>query len=180
MENTVESILGHGDKDPQILLDSLKNGGNTRTSLDEELARQLSSQVDSQISTTSSNAAAPAPAGGAPAPAASNQKRLRGTPTTLPDDFLRVKPVTGKTTMDSDEALARMLQDELFSEELRRNPDFAHLAGQGRRPNQQTRPQQPQAVNRNSFTARGHQPMPVPNIMEKLSGMYCWCFCATC
>jgi hypothetical protein len=28
-----------------------------------------------------------------------------------------------------DETLARMLQDELFSEELARNPDFAHLAG---------------------------------------------------
>jgi hypothetical protein len=30
--------------------------------------------------------------------------------------------------MDKDEALARMLQDELFTEELAQNPDFAHLA----------------------------------------------------
>lgn len=31
--------------------------------------------------------------------------------------------------MMSDEQLARMLQDELFQEELRNNPEFSHLAG---------------------------------------------------
>jgi hypothetical protein len=36
--------------------------------------------------------------------------------------------------MDSDEALARMLQDELFAQELRNNPEFAHLAGGRSRP----------------------------------------------
>lgn len=168
MENTVESILGHGDKAPQQLIDNLKNGGKNATSLDEELARQLSSQTDSAI--TSSSTPAPAPTPSAPS-TSSNQQRLRGTPTTLPDDFLRVITTTSQSALDADEALARMLQDELFSEELRRNPDFAHLAG--RRPSgqqQQQRQQQQQAVNRTSFAARGHQPMPMPNIMEKLSG----------
>lgn len=134
-------------------------------SVDEELARQLSSQVD-----TPTNSAR----GAAGRSSASNQKRMRGTPTTLPDDFLRIKSVSSQPGMDSDEALARMLQDKLFSEELSRNPDFAHLAGHGRRPSsqrQQQPQQQPQAVNRNSFAARGHQPMPMPNLMEKLSEM---------
>lgn len=167
MENTVESILGHGDKDPQLLLDHLKNGGKDATALDEELARQLSSQVDSRPSRSSTSSGATNSSSAAPSSSSNNQRQLRGTPTTLPDDFLRVK--TPSSTMDADEALARMLQDELFSEELRRNPDFAHLAGAGRRPQQQQ-----QAVNRNSFTARGgpQQPMPpLPNIMEKLSEM---------
>lgn len=167
MENTVEAILGHGDKDPQILLNNLKTGGNNNaTSFDEELARQLSSQVDSGA--TSSTPADPSPAAAAPA-ATSNKQRLRGTPTTLPDDFLRVNTSTSQTTLDSDEALARMLQDKLFSEELSRNPDFAHLAGRRPSAHNGQRPQS-QAVNRASFTARGHQPMPMPNIMGKLSG----------
>lgn len=36
--------------------------------------------------------------------------------------------------MMSDEQLARMLQDELFQEELRNNPEFSHLAGGRRNP----------------------------------------------
>lgn len=69
----------------------------------------------------------------------------RGTPVVLPDDFLRIPgrkypaasdgaagPIasaagTGQTM--TDEQLARMLQDELFQEELRNNPEFSHLAG---------------------------------------------------
>ena len=154
MENTCDRILNHGSQDPQILVDRLKAGGEEpQVAMDEQLARQLAGG-DSNNNNTS---------GGAPASA----KKGRGTPTTLPDDFLRVKTSTSQATMDSDEALARMLQDQLFSEELRRNPDFAHLAG--RRPS--TQQPQSQAANRASFTARGHQPMPMPNIMEKLSGM---------
>mmetsp|Transcript_19713 Transcript_19713/g.30971 ORF Transcript_19713/g.30971 Transcript_19713/m.30971 type:complete len:403 (+) Transcript_19713:96-1304(+) len=83
----------------------------------------------------------------------------RGAPTVLPYDFLRIPgkkyPSTSATTttttatssdsisdpiasangpggvgqMMSDEQLARMLQDELFQEELRNNPEFSHLAG---------------------------------------------------
>ncbi|KAL9185110.1 hypothetical protein ACHAXT_002887 [Thalassiosira profunda] len=73
----------------------------------------------------------------------------RGAPTTLPADFLRIPgrkypasssagvsdPIAsaagpgGMSQMMTDEQLARMLQDELFQEELRNNPEFSHLAG---------------------------------------------------
>lgn len=79
----------------------------------------------------------------------------RGTPAALPPDFLRIPgkkyPVSsadastannaisdptalasgpgGTGQMMTDEQLARMLQDELFQEELRNNPEFSHLAG---------------------------------------------------
>lgn len=96
---------------------------------------------------------APAPAPPAPPAARSTptppppppQKKGRGTSTNLPEDFLRIPgrkypnaatgaspsggvPVAGGAGM-TDEQLARMLQDELFQEELRNNPEFSHLAG---------------------------------------------------
>lgn len=73
-------------------------------------------------------------------------KKGRGTPAVLPDDFLRVPGrkypassganAASSTTSSNgvtltDEQLARMLQDELFQEELRNNPEFSHLAGRG-------------------------------------------------
>lgn len=64
----------------------------------------------------------------------------RGIPTVLPSDFLRIPgrkyPASNATAVSdprpavlgsqvmSDENLARMLQDELFQEELRNNPEF--------------------------------------------------------
>jgi len=72
----------------------------------------------------------------------------KGLPTVLPSDFLRIpgrkyspsspndaipnaRPGPGASMgqMVTDEQLARMLQDELFQEELRNNPEFSHLAG---------------------------------------------------
>jgi hypothetical protein len=72
----------------------------------------------------------------------------RGLPTVLPSDFLRIpgrkypasspndaipnaRPGPGASMgqLVTDEQLARMLQDELFQEELRNNPEFSHLAG---------------------------------------------------
>ena len=115
---------------------------------DEELARQLARE-DRQSSSSgrfvppgqrrmmASNARAPparpiSTGGGAPAatPAAVSQvKKGRGTPTTLPNDFLRIpgRKYPQQPEMGSaggvggmtDEQLARMLQDELFQEELR-------------------------------------------------------------
>mmetsp|Transcript_2212 Transcript_2212/g.5122 ORF Transcript_2212/g.5122 Transcript_2212/m.5122 type:complete len:371 (-) Transcript_2212:3-1115(-) len=81
-------------------------------------------------------------------PSNSAAKKGRGTPTLLPDDFLRVpgrkypassssgaNAASSSTSSDgaalTDEQLARMLQDELFQEELRNNPEFSHLAGRG-------------------------------------------------
>ncbi|GMH50747.1 hypothetical protein TrRE_jg10359 [Triparma retinervis] len=82
----------------------------------------------------------------------------KGTPTTLPPDFLRIPdyggvgglnhpsasgrpgPQSGSppsasppqtSQMREDEALARMLQNELFVAELQNNPEFRHLAGPG-------------------------------------------------
>jgi hypothetical protein len=75
--------------------------------VDEALARQLSRQ-------------------GFGSNAPSSSRTGKGKPTTLPEDFLRVPG--GVNSISDDEALARMLQDELFTEELSRNPDFAHLA----------------------------------------------------
>ena len=129
MENTCDRILNHGSRDPQDLIDRLKSGEpEPQIALDEELARQLAVGGNPQSNASSSNRPA---------------KKGRGTPTELPPHFLRLpgykpRPRTaaastgaGAEAMD-DETLARMLQDELFSQELARNPDFAHLARGGR------------------------------------------------
>jgi CUE domain len=126
MENTVDLILRHGDQDPKILVDQLAAGIDPQqnaAALDEALARQLSM----------GNVNGPRSGGGGRAGGAgggTTRPRGKGKPTTLPDDFLRVPGYTPppQSSLSDDEALARMLQDELFTEELRRNPDFAHLA----------------------------------------------------
>lgn len=184
MENTVESVLSHGDKPPQELIEKLKSGANNAaaaTALDEQLARALS---QGQSVTQSKSRSGGASGGGAPSTAASQKnKGQRGAPTKLPDDFLRIPDrkylSDSQSNLEGDEALARMLQDELFSEELARNPDFAHLAG-GRRPrnSRQTDTAVNAATARSNvwngpgFPARnvGGQQQPLPNIMEKLSG----------
>ena len=120
MENTVDLILRHGDKDPQILVDQLEAGINpsqTAVVADEILARQLSQQQQQRrVATPPSRATG-----------------SKGKPTTLPDDFLRVSGFNSGSSAVDDEALARMLQDQLFSEELSRNREFAHLARGGGR-----------------------------------------------
>lgn len=117
MENTVDSILSHGDGSPQSLINKLKaKTSGTSLNSDAELARQLASEDNK----------------GSIAP---TREKGRGTPTDLPPDFLRVpgyKGTGGGGGVDRDEQLARMLQDELFSQELANNPEFAHLAQGGR------------------------------------------------
>jgi len=137
MENTVDMILRHGDKDPQVLIDQLEHGIDpeaTARSMDEQLARQLAQGEQRQAAAAAAAGSGGGESGSSSAPP---QQKGRGKPTTLPDDFLRVpgfRPPAaassggGSSTVMDDEALARMLQDELFSEELARNPDFAHLA----------------------------------------------------
>jgi hypothetical protein len=137
MENTVDAVLRHGDGDPQVLIAQLLSGKNPEdktTEMDEQLARQLAQEergsrrgapTRQQVAPTRQPQPPPAPV-----------KKGRGTTTELPPDFLRIPgaatPVA--SSLDSDEALARMLQDELFSQELRNNPEFAHLArGRSRR-----------------------------------------------
>ena len=173
MENTVDLVLRHGDKDPQILIDQLEAGINpsqTVAAADEILARQLSQQQ--QVRGT-----------GAPPSRATGGK---GKPTTLPDDFLRVPGfATGSSVVD-DEALARMLQDQLFSEELSRNREFAHLA-RGSRTSATARAPGTAGVNPiaaagskiNEFASRFTQNNrsnndgvpPSPNVLEKVAAM---------
>jgi hypothetical protein len=199
MENTCELILEHGDKDPQILVDRLKAGGPApQVAMDEELARQLTASSSSAAASNNSNRSRGEGGGGA------SQNIGRGTPTTLPDDFLRLPGYrrssgrsgttstnnnnaannnnnnNGQQPMD-DEALARMLQDELFSEELARNPDFAHLAGHGRGGQQQQRTNSGRRVSGGASNARlpsaqGGAPLQNPfegvNVMQKISSKY--------
>ena len=172
MENTCELILQHGDKDPQILIDRLKSGGpEPQVAVDEQLARQLAGGSGGR---GSGGSAAAAPA-----------KKGRGTPTTLPDDFLRLpgyRPSTSTSgaaatagAMD-DETLARMLQDELFSEELARNPDFAHLARGGRRSGASRASASNARLPASRRTAAGggatanQNPFEGANLMQKVSG----------
>jgi len=167
MENTCDLILEHGDKDPQILVARLKAGGPApQEAMDEQLARRLEDP---------------------PSQPSSNASGSRGTPTTLPVDFLRLpgyRPSPSEITRSApaatsadgqpmdDETLARMLQDELFSEELARNPDFAHLAG--RRRSQQNEPRV-SASNARIPAAQAGAPLQNPfegvNVMQKLSSL---------
>ncbi|GAX14563.1 hypothetical protein FisN_6Lh341 [Fistulifera solaris] len=92
MENTVDFILRHINQNPQLLMEQLQAGVNpdeSTTRMDAELARQLA-QTES---TTSHSSGA------------------RGTPTLLPEDFLRI-PGYNPADYESDEALARRLQQE--------------------------------------------------------------------
>lgn len=187
MENTCELILEHGEKDPQILVDRLKAGGpDPQVAIDEELARQLAASSATSMSMSNNS---------------NNAHNGRGTPTTLPSDFLRLpgyrpssSSATARTTyrtastpmgntvttadgqpMD-DETLARMLQDELFAEELARNPDFAHLAGQrGGRQQNNGRNSRVTSSNARLPSAQPGAPLQNPfegvNVMQKISSM---------
>lgn len=169
MENTCELILQHGDKDPQILVDQLKSGGaEPQVAIDEQLARQLAAQSSRNVTS-----------GGGGVGDLSRTKS-HGTPTSLPDDFLRLpgyKPSNSTSgasagVMD-DETLARMLQDELFSEELARNPDFAHLARGGRRNTRvaASNARIPAARGSAGAAATTQNPFEGVNLMQKVSGM---------
>ena len=177
MENTVDAVLTHGDGDPQLLIQRLESGTN-QEELDEQLARELANETQQQqvgnVSNrvgnsmnsrngnhmSSHNGLSPSRQGtGAAGKTAS--KKGRGTPTTLPDDFLRIPGNNGN--ISSDEALARMLQDKLFADELKNNPEFAHLA-QGGRANRSF-----PGIHRGR-SAAGNQ-NDGPNIMEALGSM---------
>jgi hypothetical protein len=125
MENTVDLVLRHSDKDPHKLVEDLKAGidpDKQKISMDEQLARQLQQAARTTSSTE----------GGA----SGGSNRGRGALTYLPPDFLRIPngtPVASNSStsveqLQSDEALARMLQDEMFSSQVSRNPQLSHLA----------------------------------------------------
>jgi hypothetical protein len=173
MENTCDLILQHGDKDPQALVDRLKSGGpEPQVAMDEALARQLA-----------------AAQGGGNSGINTGAKKGRGIPTTLPPDFLRIPGYKRSATASStgaaasaavagqidDETLARMLQDELFSEELARNPDFAHLArggGGGRRGGRAATASNARMPGRTGGAAAAQNPFEGVNVMQKISGKF--------
>ncbi|VEU37450.1 unnamed protein product [Pseudo-nitzschia multistriata] len=191
MENTCERILEHGEKDPVLLVERLRNGGpEPQVAMDEEYARRLAGQEEGSVSSGRGSSRS----GGGHRDGGGNG---RGTPTILPSDFLRLpgfRPPPSSTASSSassssganraagagagrrqpphdDETLARMLQDELFSEELARNPDFAHLAGR----NPRRSSARPSASNARLPAAPAGAPLQNPfegvNVMQKLSTM---------
>lgn len=125
-------------------------------------------QLQEQRRPMASTVSAPSSSSSSPSRSSRQQTKGRGTPTILPSDFLRIPgrnyssdniiatsssaavtnnneqlPVNSNGM--TDEQLARMLQDELFQEELRNNPEFSHLAhGGGRGGQQQQRARQQQ------------------------------------
>ncbi|GMI09071.1 hypothetical protein TrVE_jg12385 [Triparma verrucosa] len=143
MERTCEIIL-QNDGVPAAQV--LKNQ-NQDTSNDEALARRLA-QGEPRRPVAAPQTPVPAPAPPNPPP----QKKGKGTPTTLPRDFLRIPDYSGvggenhadasssvpspatqpqmSSQMSEDEQLARMLQNELFLTELQNNPEFSYLAQQ--------------------------------------------------
>mmetsp|Transcript_6334 Transcript_6334/g.15762 ORF Transcript_6334/g.15762 Transcript_6334/m.15762 type:complete len:382 (+) Transcript_6334:77-1222(+) len=128
-----------------------------------------------------STAAPPSRKPAVPKPAAPNPPagtKGRGTPTVLPSDFLRIpgrkypssssaanssgisEPIAlasgpgGMGQMMTDEQMARMLQDELFQEELRNNPEFSHLAGR-RNPSARSVGGRAQTTGRSTYGGAG-------------------------
>ena len=105
MENTVDLILSHDNRNPSVLIDKLNSGEdpNAHTiDADAELARQLAN--GSRVVPQQQQQTQQRPSG----------TGRRGTPTELPPDFLRIGTSSATTTtssdqLQSDEALARML-----------------------------------------------------------------------
>lgn len=144
MENTVDLILRHGDGTPEALVEQLQSGispTDANIEMDAALARQLSGQTNN---TNREGAVASAPT----VPAANAS-------------------ATPEDQIEADARLARMLQDELFSEELANNPDFRHLAGGRARNSAASRGRISDARPPARNTA-GAVPNS-PNVLEKLS-----------
>uniref|UniRef100_A0A7S2SM65 CUE domain-containing protein n=1 Tax=Eucampia antarctica TaxID=49252 RepID=A0A7S2SM65_9STRA len=169
MENTVESVLSHGNGDPQALLNKLNYVGSEggegnqqsaeQISMDEEIARRMM-QDD-----VSSSAIPPGLRRTAAAAPSSNNNAIiedevkgHGTQTHLPPDFLRIPG-----QVDEDEALARMLQDEMFAKEVKKNPEFANNA---RLFNNATG-----RITSTTATARGNTANQGPRIIDAISDM---------
>jgi hypothetical protein len=161
MENTIESILSHGDENPDTLLAKLANGTAGETNeegrsidRDAEIARQLAAEEQRQ------SEKAP-PATRRAVPAARPAKKGMGTPAQLPPDFLRIPGhKSSSPSMESDEQLARMLQDELLQKELKNNKEFAHLAN---------------ARNGRPGVAAAGGPNDGPDLIDKIGGKFSNC-----
>jgi hypothetical protein len=133
MENTVDTILANGDKRPQDLIEQL-NKAQVGFDLDEQLAQELGREEARLQRAT-----------GVPPPAlrrdpGSDRPRSHGTAmpsesrpkVELPHDFLRIPGYPhsdmSSSTVADDEALARALQNELFMNQIRDDPELSHLS----------------------------------------------------
>ena len=155
MENTVETVLQHGDGSPEVLLKRLRDPESVvAIDADEEIARQLAqssltggSSMDRGLSQATKDFSLPA--------------------VTLPTDFLRIPGYKHRETAVNeqgftDEQLAMMLQEQDLQEQLRLNPEFAHLARQNRNQSNARAAGYPGST-------RGASVDEGPNIMEQLS-----------
>jgi hypothetical protein len=178
MENTVETLLMHGDGTPDELMGKLSRtaadgvassyssggtGGQRGFDVDADVARRLAAEDGMHTRRHGEFGPSSTGADASRAARSSGTRGTRGTPAELPSDFLRIPgrkyPASTTTTSSAssssssgfsiassssgsamagggiagqvmtDEQLARMLQDELFQEEIRNNPEFSHLAG---------------------------------------------------
>eukprot|EP00558_Chaetoceros_sp_UNC1202_P007006 CAMPEP_0197242116 /NCGR_PEP_ID=MMETSP1429-20130617/7959_1 /TAXON_ID=49237 /ORGANISM="Chaetoceros sp., Strain UNC1202" /LENGTH=288 /DNA_ID=CAMNT_0042702079 /DNA_START=159 /DNA_END=1025 /DNA_ORIENTATION=+ len=171
MENTVDAVLAHGDSHPQQLVQRLEQSksGTSMAEMDEQLARQLASQEPQQPIAPDPQSVRPRAPVPAPSQATDNAAPVakspqgRGTPTALPPDFLRIPGVASTREIANDEALARMLQDKLFADEIKNNPEFAHLA-RGRR-----RPDSRNPMNRGPVGGTNREGP--PEVLKALQGM---------
>lgn len=169
MENTVDAVLSHGDGTPQQLLNKLSNSkvGPDQIEQDAELAKRIALEQGQATGNTHNNTQRTITS------PQTSVKKGRGLSTHLPDDFLRI-PGQENSAIEDDGALARILQDKLFAEELRNNPEFAHLArgsARGSGGNVQIG-LQGAAPNRDySGANRGQNQQQGPGVIEALSGM---------
>eukprot|EP00594_Rhizosolenia_setigera_P012470 CAMPEP_0178962690 /NCGR_PEP_ID=MMETSP0789-20121207/14518_1 /TAXON_ID=3005 /ORGANISM="Rhizosolenia setigera, Strain CCMP 1694" /LENGTH=325 /DNA_ID=CAMNT_0020646895 /DNA_START=69 /DNA_END=1046 /DNA_ORIENTATION=+ len=203
MENTVEAILCYGGNNPQEFVMNLGQSGNTPSTgsgqekSDEALARELAAQEEKERRTGNQSNNINSSSSNNNSNSSISGRKLIGTPCELPSDFLRIPGLTSNSssgtntnysssggllnsstgtpssTLDADEALARMLQDDLFTEELVNNPEFAHLA-RGRLPTRNTASSiwsgpPGSSARRNNNTAQPAQAQDGPNIVDKIS-----------
>ena len=126
MENTVETVLSHGDGDPEELVERLAGASSVGP-------------------LAGSSASAAAPAGdfaGNGEGTGGGQRAARGTPADLPRDFLRIpgydgavgvggasSSATSAADLEADAQLAKMLQDEMFTRQLRDDPEYVMAGG---------------------------------------------------
>uniref|UniRef100_A0A7S1U322 CUE domain-containing protein n=1 Tax=Phaeomonas parva TaxID=124430 RepID=A0A7S1U322_9STRA len=167
MENTVEAILkleGEGDKPAED------------TSGDAELAARLAAELNQQptmeqagassgVPPSAPQAAAAAGGGGGAKPAG---PKGRGALVTLPDGFLRipgggVASSTSHEQLLSDEQLARMLQNEMFREELERDAELSRYVNEGGGGGA--------AASRTSAGQAGGSPSNKPSMMTRFGSM---------
>lgn len=192
--NPEEFVMNLGQSGNTSTPSTGSGSGSGQEKSDEALARELAAQeekermIGNQSNNTNSSSSS------------SSGRKLIGTPCELPSDFLRIPGLTitsnsssgtnntnysssgllpggtgtPSSTLDADEALARMLQDDLFTEELVNNPEFAHLA-RGRLPTRNTAssiwsgPSSGSSTRRNNNTAQPAQAQDGPNIVDKIS-----------